>query len=125
MLLNKLVLKSKQLGVTQIELSKRIGVNNTLLSKVLYGDKPSEEFDKKVREFFKCPIEYISKDLIIADKDKQILVLKSKYNNLLNITRELNIQVQEYRDVVNKLQDIINAQLAITETYDIDSFNLQ
>lgn len=44
-------------------------------------------------------------------------ILTKKYNDLLAIANELNTQVKEYKALANKLVEMCNTQLAVTETY--------
>lgn len=122
MLLNELVLKT---NLTQQELAKQIGINNSTLSKVLNAkESPSKIFRIKVKNYFKCEVEYLTPFDIIKEKDMEIAKLRLAYSKLFDVTCELNLQVCEYRELVNNIKSSIGAQLDVTETYNMDNLKL-
>ena len=52
----------------------------------------------------------------ISERRKNINLTR-KYNELLESANELNKQVKEYKALTNKVVEMCNAQLDITETY--------
>lgn len=123
MLLNELI---KQNFGTQNEAARALGVHQTRLSRVLTGrELPSENFKKKVRDFFALyfneTVEFIKDDIIIKDKDNFIKELKAENLQLKKQLKERDAIIIHYHvQLVKQRKSHMDAACDI-ETFDLDA----
>lgn len=122
MLLNELI---KQNFGTQGEAARAIGVHQTRLSRVLTGREiPSENFKKKVRDFFALyfneTVEFIKDDIIIKDKDNTI---KEKEEEILQLKKQLKFKdalIICYHEQLIALRKVMTSSAQCIETFNLD-----